>query len=67
MGYNCLDIQVKWQTFLNTFSWKSLPRITALEFLLPITIGMALIAFLCGLVSFSVVLFILSLKKKNTQ
>jgi len=63
MGCNYLDIQDKWRTFLNTFTWKNLPKLGAIEFLVPVVIGMAVIAFLCGLVSFTVILLVLSFKK----
>lgn len=61
-GANWQDVKEQWSLFLKHFSFAEVFKLSALKMLLPVILGYFMVAMLCGLISYIVLVLILKLR-----
>lgn len=64
IGADWQDIKEKWSMLFKHFSFFSLFKLSVLKIIFPVILGYLVIAICCGLVSYAVLILILTLRKK---
>jgi len=66
LGLKWQDVEQDWNTFIKTFDWSILFKVSVLKVILPIFIGYVIISFFAGLLVYLIVLIVITRTRRKS-